>query len=192
MKITISEYNKDWPQAFIEEKEDILSLLKDDKPIVEHVGSTSVPGLAAKPIIDIMVGVKNEQDLNVVPNEMVKLSYVYLPIYNKELPFRRFFIGVKDQYSTQYPSVLTNENFIDIPHHHRKSHIHIVPIDCQWWHDHLLFRDYLRKSSEDLQIYEKMKTELAKREWVDGNEYAAAKTNVIQRILMKAKNCKNH
>jgi GrpB-like predicted nucleotidyltransferase (UPF0157 family) len=78
-------------------------------------------------------------------------------------------------------------NFIKIPHGKRKSHIYVVPIDSDWWNDHLLFRDFLMKSDVDLKLYEKVKQELSLMEWENGNEFASAKTSCIQSILEKAR-----
>jgi GrpB-like predicted nucleotidyltransferase (UPF0157 family) len=137
-----------------------------------------------------MVGVEEENQLNTVAEALTQPSYVYLQLYDQQLPFRRFFIGMKPPFSGLHPYILTQDHFIEIPHNQRKSHIHVVPVQSQWWDDHLLFRDFLNDSIDDLREYEKVKMELSKREWKSGNEYAAAKTSCIQDILKKAKNMK--
>ncbi len=81
MKISLSEYNEDWPRQFENDKDDILSILGKIDPAIEHVGSTSVHGLAAKPIIDITIDLKYV--LEFIPHKFANTIYVYLPVYNE-------------------------------------------------------------------------------------------------------------
>ncbi|OAS86601.1 GrpB family protein [Metabacillus litoralis] len=186
MKITLSSYDPKWPLDFELEKKELSGVIGDLDPLIEHIGSTSIRGLSAKPILDIMIGIREESLLDTVASRMAQGAFVYLPIYNEQLPFRRFLIGLKTV-NIEFPSVLTKENFIEIPHGERKSHIHVVPINSDWWNDHLLFRDFLRNSVVDRQLYEKVKQELSLKNWENGNEYASAKTSCIQSILEKAR-----
>ncbi|MCM3160284.1 GrpB family protein [Metabacillus litoralis] len=187
MKISLSEYDPNWQQQFLLEKERLQTRLQFINPMIEHIGSTSIIGLSAKPIIDMMIGVREENQLEKVVDALAQSPYVYVSIYDKQLPFRRFFIVVKKAYADLYPHVLTTENFMEIPHQHRIAHIHTVPFESQWWEDHLLFRDFLTQSKEHLLEYENFKKELAQKEWTNGNEYAGAKAKFIQSILNEAK-----
>lgn len=187
MKVSLSEYDPKWPQKYLIEKEMLQSKLGFLKPMIEHIGSTSIIGLSAKPIIDIMIGVRKESQLEKVVDALSQPPYVYVSIYDKQLPFRRFFIVVKEVYAELYPRVLTTENFMEIPHQHRIAHIHTVPLDSQWWEEHLLFRDFLIQSKEHLLEYESLKKKLSKKEWTNGNEYADAKAKFIQSVLKEGK-----
>jgi GrpB-like predicted nucleotidyltransferase (UPF0157 family) len=187
MKVSLSEYDPYWQQQFLIEKERLLTRLRFINPMIEHIGSTSIIDLSAKPIIDIMIGVREESQLEKVVEALSQPPYVYVSIYDKQLPFRRFFIVVKEAYADLYPHLLTTEDFMEIPHQHRVAHIHTVPFESQWWEEHLLFRDFLRKSKEHLLEYENLKKELSQKEWANGNEYASAKAKFIQSVLNEAK-----
>lgn len=156
---------------------------------IEHIGSTSVEGLSAKPVIDILIGVPSIEELSFVVNALADSPYIYKKVYDEALPFRRFFIGVKKEYLHLYPGVIEKEE-VNIPHDHRTAHIHTVPLTHQWWEDHLLFRDHLRRHPEDRLKYEAVKKDLSKNDWKTGNEYAEAKTDCVLQILKKAK--RNH
>nr|WP_204953544.1 GrpB family protein [Metabacillus crassostreae] len=113
------------------------------------------------------------------------INHIYISAYNKEIPFRRFFIGVKDNSIDRYSAIITADNLVDIHHEHRKTHIHVVPLHSNWWYDHILFRDYLRVSHVDRIQYEGIKKELSVRNWNNGNEYASAKSDHIKAILKR-------
>ncbi|WP_273131078.1 GrpB family protein [Bacillus weihaiensis] len=187
MKIDIFSYHNDWPHEFVREATVLKEKLNHISPVIEHIGSTSVKDLAAKPIIDIMIGVKNEEELDQVVDNLMESDYIYLSIYNKQLPFRRFFIGIKKGISSTIPNELHEDNFFEIPHANRHSHIHVVPTSSSWWEDHLLFRDFLRVSEHDRKNYELLKRRLASNNWGNMNEYAQAKGEFIHSILEKAR-----
>jgi len=165
MKITIAEYSPLWPQMFEEEKTRLEQILPDSA-VIEHVGSTSVPGLAAKPIIDIMVGLPDFAQADSLVPQVQSLSYEYVPQFEVEMPFRRYFrketAGV------------------------RTHHIHMVATNSEFWNRHLSFRDYLRAHSNVAAEYAILKRKLAEQEWQDMNAYAASKTEFIRRIEAKA------
>lgn len=165
-KIIISDYNTQWPVLFEQEKKILLNALDKWQIIIEHIGSTAVPGLSAKPVIDILIGI---DDLARVDSEFIKivqsLGYEYVPQYEQEIPERRYFRK-------------NNEHGI------RTYQIHVVQKDSDFWHRHLFFRDYLRKHPEAVKEYDVLKRELAQHH-TDTQEYARAKTDFIQNILNK-------
>lgn len=186
MKIHLSEYNPDWKMQFNMHEERLKDALEDPSIKIEHIGSTSVEGLSAKPIIDILIGVQSVEELSDVVAALADSPYIYKKVYDQALPFRRFFIGVKEEYRHLYQNVIVKEE-VNIPHDHRTAHIHTVPVTHQWWEDHLLFRDHLRIHPEDRLMYETVKLKLSMNEWKTGNEYADAKTDCVLQILNKAK-----
>jgi GrpB-like predicted nucleotidyltransferase (UPF0157 family) len=111
MKITLSSYDPKWPVDFEQEKKELTGVIGDLVPLIEHIGSTSIRNLSAKPIIDIMIGIREESQLDIVASRIVQTSFVYLPIYNEQLPFRRFFIGLKTEDKETFPSFVTNVEF---------------------------------------------------------------------------------
>ena len=161
MKVLLSPYCQFWPRDFEIEKLSLQQYIS--LPIkIEHIGSTSIIGLCAKPIIDIMIGVADESQLDVPVPEIQILGYEYISRYEDVMPYRRFFIKEKN-------SVRTHQ-------------IHMVAYKSTFWIRHLQFRDYLRAHSEIAEEYAALKRELAERDWDSVNDYADAKTAFIRRI----------
>lgn len=176
MRIELVPYQDKWATEFKLLQNKLSNRLTALAPVIEHIGSTSVPGLWAKPILDIMVGLKSEEELDQLVPLLEGDDFHYIPAYNAGTPFRRFFIGVKSG---------SHEGMV--PHKDRSSHIHAVPVHSDWWREHLLFRDYLISDARARNEYAEVKRELSRLEWKDGNEYAAAKQEIICRILEEAK-----
>jgi GrpB-like predicted nucleotidyltransferase (UPF0157 family) len=163
--IEIVDYDATWPRQFEEEKRRILAATGRYVAAVDHIGSTAVPGLAAKPIIDILVGLRSLSDATNCIIPLTGLGYEYVPEFEAELPERRYFRRV-------------------VPRP-RTHHIHMVETRSEFWRRQLLFRDYLRAHPEDARAYEALKRDLASRFEV-GREYAAAKSVFISAILDEA------
>ncbi|WP_110114394.1 GrpB family protein [Bacillus sp. CGMCC 1.16541] len=187
--VELVNYETKWPLLYQFEKANLQRLLKDYAPQIEHIGSTAVSGLSAKPIVDIMIGVKHKEDLDGVSLILANRGYTYLQKYNDMMPYRRFFIGLKDGVIKEhYPTVITSEvNDEFLTHEKRSTHIHVTTTDSAFWTDHLLFRDYLKENRHTREQYESLKTKLSAYQWANGNEYAQAKGEFIQRVLEKAK-----
>ena len=167
MKVPIVEYRPQWRKMFEEEKQLLQAVLGEVSVKVEHIGSTSVDGLAAKPVIDIMVGLTDFSLADSLVSRIEALGYEYIKKYEDEMPFRRYFVK--------------NLNGI------RTHQIHMVEINGEFWGRHLLFRDYLRQNPDMANKYAALKKQLAECEWGDVNEYAYAKTEFIKSIENKAK-----
>lgn len=167
MKVTIVEYSQQWPKLFEQERNLLLSTLGEPVARIEHIGSTSVPRLASKPIIDIMVGL-NDFDIadSLVPG-VKELGYTYIPKYEDVMPDRRFFRKLQ--------------------HNNVTHHVHMVKIDSTFWERHLLFRDYLRANPQVAVEYALLKKELALRDWNDSNDFAEAKTQFIKKVEEQAR-----
>lgn len=165
MPIEIVAYNANWPSQFEDEKRRILAAIGRSVAAVEHVGSTAVPGLAAKPIIDILVGLRSLADAANCIGPLRGLGYEYVPEWEAELPERRYFRRVQPR--------------------PRTHHIHMVETTSEFWRRQLLFRDYLRAHHQDARAYETLKRDLATKFEI-GRDYAAAKSAFIKTILDKA------
>jgi GrpB-like predicted nucleotidyltransferase (UPF0157 family) len=166
MKIHLEEYDPQWKVMFLSEKQHLEAVLAEIPCEIAHIGSTSVEGLAAKPIIDILIGMKDFEQAGLLVDALVANDYHYVPAYETMFPERRFFF----------------KEGLD-----GKSHnVHAVELDSHFWSRHLAFRDYLRANPSVAAEYEALKRELAKREWNDGNEYAQAKGAFIRRIEAEA------
>jgi GrpB-like predicted nucleotidyltransferase (UPF0157 family) len=161
MKVSISDYNPLWPHLFQLEKQGLENVLNDKEITIEHIGSTSVENLAAKPVIDILIGLNfKETERHILP--IINFGYNYISQFEDAMPFRKFFTKDLDG--------------------KRTHHIHMVERGTEFWDRHLAFRNYLRNNTEARVAYENLKKDLSKKDWMDGNEYAAAKSEFIQRI----------
>lgn len=168
MKIELEPYNPEWPGKFNEIKDLFYSSFGNKIAGMEHIGSTSVPGLGAKPIIDVLLGVNRLSDAeDIIPN-MEHLGYEYVFKYEDIMPERRYFVKYN--------------------HDSQKSihHIHSVEINSEFWNRHLLFRDYLRIHPEARDEYWELKKRLAAIDWEDKLGYTDAKTDFIRNIEKKA------
>jgi GrpB-like predicted nucleotidyltransferase (UPF0157 family) len=162
MKIVLAEYNSDWPVRFERECDVLRKIIGKDNCSIEHIGSTSVPGLLSKPIIDIMVGLKDFRFADGLAEQFVERGYEYYRQYEDTMPYRRFFKKIDKETVTH--------------------HIHMVEIASEFWQRHLLFRDYLRNNPDIAAEYAALKTELAKQEWETSNDFSQAKTEFIKRV----------
>ena len=97
MKIIKEKYNPEWKKQFKIIINELSSALKFLNPRIEHIGRTSVPALSAKPIIDIAIGVNKSSELDLTIDPMIKNKFIYYEIYNKVMPKRRLFVGLKNK-----------------------------------------------------------------------------------------------
>ena len=169
MKVIIAPYDNNWPVLFELEKSRLSDALYEHYISIQHIGSTSVPGLGAKPIIDILIAVRTLEEADqFCVKPIVGLGYEYVKEFEQETPFRRYFRK-------------SNGNGV------RTHHIHMVEVNSDWWVNHLLFRDYLRADPEARRRYEAHKRQLAEQEWETSNHYAEAKAGFILNMMEEAR-----
>jgi GrpB-like predicted nucleotidyltransferase (UPF0157 family) len=161
-RITLAEYDPEWPALYAREAERIRAALGERVLLLEHVGSTSVPGLAAKPRIDILLVVPDSADEPGYVPDLGAAGYV-LHIREPEWFEHRMFKG---------PDTAVN--------------LHVLSPGCTESERMLRFRDHLRRNEGDRQLYERTKRMLAGRVWRHGQNYADAKSDVIDEILSRA------
>lgn len=190
MKLVVQPYTVKWQEQFSSIAYDLKALLADEDVQIDHIGSTSVNGLSAKPIIDIQLGVKDEAALDKISNILQAPNIVYYEKYNEFMPQRRFFVlfncSIDDLGA---PSVVKlKEDVPDILQNHdlRIVHIHVFIKGSEDWVRHIAFRDYLRVHPEVKNAYQSLKELLAKKEWKDGNDYNAAKDTFLKKEEQKA------
>lgn len=158
--VFISDYNTKWPLKFSEEKQAISAILKDNCIAIYHIGSTSVDGLSAKPIIDIMVVVKSLGAADCVRDKFLHLGYEWLGEFG--IAGRRYLRKGGDN---------------------RTHQIHIFAADdWQNIHRHLAFRDYLRTHDDVRKKYEALKRSLAAKFEYDIESYCEGKDAFVKRI----------
>ena len=160
--VHIVDYDYRWPLLFEREAEQIQAALGDRVLLLEHIGSTSVPGLAAKPKIDMLLVVANSADEPAYVPSLEAAGYV-LQIREPDWYEHRMFKG---------PSIDVN--------------LHVYTVGCPEIDRVLTFRNWLRSHPPDRQLYERTKRELASRDWKYMQNYADAKTVVVEEILARA------
>jgi GrpB-like predicted nucleotidyltransferase (UPF0157 family) len=160
--IELVDYDPAWPGLFEREADRIRAALGDRARVLEHTGSTSVPGLVAKPIVDITLAVPNSADEDAYVPSLEAAGYV-LRIREPDWYEHRVFKGPD-----------TNVN------------LHVFSEGCPEIDRMLRFRDWIRSNQADRELYERMKRELAGKEWKYVQDYADAKTAVVREILTRA------
>jgi GrpB-like predicted nucleotidyltransferase (UPF0157 family) len=165
-EVIIVEYDPHWPLLFKREADTIREVVaKDLITRIEHFGSTAIPGLAAKPIIDLLVGVNSlmrAKQIAILPLET--LGYTYW-LDNPD-PHRMFF-------AKGLP-----------PNSHRTHHLHMVEPDSGLW-ERLAFRDYLCQHSDEAARYAQLKYDLARRFSIDREAYTSGKAQYIESVMEK-------
>lgn len=164
--VQIFDYDTDWPRMYVGEAARIRRAIASVGLAIEHVGSTAVPGLAAKPVIDIMVGVRHLDDAKLCVGPLAEIGYEYVPEYEDDIPDGRYF-------HKGPPGGCTH-------------HLHMAEFRGDFWRRHLLFRDFLRSHPERAREYERLKRELAGTFGRDHLGYTEAKTAFIRAVEAEA------
>jgi GrpB-like predicted nucleotidyltransferase (UPF0157 family) len=160
--IMLVDYDDAWPVRFEREARHIRTALGARALMLEHAGSTSVPGLVAKPIIDIVLAVpdsSNEDD--------------YVPALEAE----GYALRIREPDWYEHRVLKKNDPSVNL---------HVFSADCPEIDRMLAFRDHLRTNEADHQLYERTKRELAAREWAYVQDYADAKSDVVEEIIARA------
>jgi GrpB-like predicted nucleotidyltransferase (UPF0157 family) len=160
--IVIVDYNPEWPRRFEVERAKIEAALGEGALRIDHVGSTSVPGLAAKPIIDIDLAVADSA-----------AEAAYVP----DLVAVGFALRVREPDWEEHRMLRTRA---------RDVHLHVFALGSRENERHRLLRDWLRGDDADRELYAATKRELAARDWPTMQHYADAKTEVVEAILARA------
>jgi GrpB-like predicted nucleotidyltransferase (UPF0157 family) len=167
-EVELVPYDPAWPAMFSTESEHLLSVLNANAVVgIEHFGSTAVPALAAKPIIDILIAVRSLPDAKATMVEPITaLGYLYWA-ENPKLD-RMFFVK-------------------GLPPHgpRRTHHVHITEPDGEMWTHRLAFRDYLRAHADEARRYEALKRDLAAHYPADREAYTVAKTAYVEGLYRK-------
>jgi GrpB-like predicted nucleotidyltransferase (UPF0157 family) len=160
--VLLAGYDPAWPGLYEREAARIRSVLGGRVLLLEHVGSTSVPGLAAKPIIDILLVVADAAEEDAYVPDLERAGY-------------RLWIREPDWHQHR----LLKGPDTDI-------NLHVHPPGSPEIDRHLRFRDHLRSDAADRELYERTKRELAARRWAYVQQYADAKSEVVEAILLRS------
>ncbi|MFD1039705.1 GrpB family protein [Virgibacillus byunsanensis] len=167
-KVEVCSYNEKWPLMFAEEVKKIKLIYGNEIIDIHHIGSTSVPGLKAKPIIDIMPIVKDIEHVDKYNQDMKNIGYE--PKGENGIPKRRYFQKGGDV---------------------RSHHVHIYQVRSYEIKRHLAFRDYLRKHQDVMNSYGEWKEKLAQQFPCDIESYITGKDRLAKELEVKALNWYN-
>jgi len=162
--VKLSGYSPDWPSKFEAEKKFILEVAGlYNHGSIEHVGSTAVPGLIAKPVIDIMFGVKSLEESKSAIEILANNGYCYFPYKGDVM---HWFCKPSNEFRTH--------------------HLHLIPFQSPLWNERIKFRDILRNNRKVAEAYSALKIELAKRYKDDRELYTSEKWPFIKQVLESA------
>ena len=163
--VEVAQYDPAWPRRFAEERDRIAAALGGTDAVIEHIGSTAVPGLPAKPVIDILVGVDDIERSGQAVAALIGLGYNYAPEVESDVPDQRYF-------------------YKGSPHTH---HVHMVGRSSRLFEDHLLFRNYLRAHPAAADEYARLKRGLAARFRDDRASYTRGKQTFFDTVVAAAR-----
>jgi GrpB-like predicted nucleotidyltransferase (UPF0157 family) len=162
--VHVVDYNPRWPELFRTESAMLLGLASNPIIDIEHFGSTAVPGLRAKPIVDIMASVRNLDDADEFAPHLEAIGYELVQFRFRNRRFYAKALGAEAGYQ-----------------------LHLVPLTA-WPHkNELLFRDWLRTHADVAAAYAQLKTELAQRFSSDRRAYTDAKAAFVQAVVNDAR-----
>jgi len=166
--IVVRDYDPTWPKKFDEERERLEVALGSTAIVIEHVGSTAVPGLAAKPIIDVLVGVASlDQARSGCISSLRKLGYIHMA-----------------EYETWLPGEMLFRKAVSGPWTH---HVHVMEETSPRWDELVLIRDYLRRHPETARVYGDLKRGLAVMFGEDIAGFRNAKRPILEALMIKAR-----
>lgn len=163
-ELRVSPYREEWKNLFEIEKRDIEEAIGDYIEDIQHVGSTSIPGMPAKPILDIAITVKNFEEARICIEPLCEREYTYKG--ENGIPRRHYFL--KGEPCTH--------------------HIHLIEEDSEEWEKLILFRDYLRSHQNTAEEYKELKRNLLQKFRGDRKFYQAAKSDFVEAVIRKSRN----
>ena len=163
--IEVVPYNQDWPRLFCIEAEQIAAALAGEMTAIHHIGSTAIPGIKAKPILDFLVEVRSIEAVGAFDEQMVALGYV--PRGENGIPGRRYFTKDTGQV--------------------RSHHVHVYQAGHPEIERHLDLRDYLRAHPQEAEAYSRLKEDLAEKFRHDSLGYTEGKTDFIREKNRRAR-----
>lgn len=162
--VEVVSYNSNWQEMYKEESEKIKNILNDIIIDIYHIGSTAIPGIKAKPVIDILVGVKDIEAVDQYNHKMEELGYEAMGEYG--IPKRRFFSKGESK---------------------RSHHVHIFQVGNEEIERHINFKEYLISHPDKGQEYSKLKEKLVNKYTYDMENYTTGKSDFIKEIDREAK-----
>lgn len=160
--VELAPHKELWHQLFAEEEARLRDAIGEHVVAIEHVGSTAICGLSAKPIIDIAAAVREAANAERCVRLLENIDYQYRG--ENGIAGRYYFVKGEP----------------------RTHHLHMVEVGSDFWKNHLLFRDYVRKHPEVAEEYELLKRDLARKYERDREAYTEGKSSFIEEVLKRA------
>lgn len=187
MKVTLMPYQPGWRDDFARHCGTIEKALSGLEPDVQHIGSTSLGDIAAKPIIDILVGLGEDHPLDAVVKPLLGAGYTYIEKFNAGMPYRRFFVELVSLQATPLPRVIGDDDDLAFGRDYNSVvNIHVMTRGTYHWIRHIAFRDYLRAHPQVRKSYEALKLRIAEMDFPDPLEYNGYKEEFIAEHQEKA------
>ena len=164
-EVSLAPHRSAWAGAFKAERERLLDLFPDELQAVEHIGSTAVPGLAAKPILDILAGVASMRVADALVEPLCRAGYSTSAEFNATLADRRWLMRWADG--------------------HRTHHLHVVVLRGRAWTERLAFRDALLGDAPLAARYEALKRRLGERHRADRESYTDSKADFVNAAVAR-------
>ncbi len=163
MTFHIAPYSKTWPINFAAIQSHLRLIFTEPSIEIEHIGSTAVPGMCAKPVIDVLVGAHSLARIEAAIPDLAAAGYAYISKYEVEIPMRRYFVKSESELA--------------------RVHVHAVCKGSEIWNAHLGFRELLRADAKKRKAYAQLKLELASLHKDDKAAYTEAKAPFIRQML---------
>lgn len=167
-KVILLPHSEEWKLLFEEERDFLQTLLGSHVLEIHHIGSTSVPDLSAKPIIDILVVLHQFSTMEILHAKMEALGYLY-----------------RQHDSNEHRTLFAKDQKEKTTHH-----IHFTEAGSEEWEKAFAFWDYMRTHPEEVRAYENLKQELAAKHPLERDKYSKGKAGFIQSIIEKSKRLK--
>lgn len=163
--VKLRKYDSEWKNLYEKESRLITTRISDYIENIQHIGSTAIPGVVAKPIIDILLAINSIANIEKIKDPLDSIGFIYRG--EQGIPDRHLFVkGGKD---------------------FRTHHLHVVEKSHYEWSKHILFRDYLLKYPKEVEAYSNLKQELLRKYEFDREKYTDGKSDFISEILEKAR-----
>ena len=162
--VELKPYNPKWKELYVQESKIISSQISDFLVDIQHIGSTAIPGIMAKPIIDIAVAINSLENIGKIIEPLREIGFIYRG--EQGIPDRHLFIKGGEEFRTHHMHVMHNSHYE--------------------WKKHILFRDYLINHPEEVKKYSELKKRLEKQFKEDRESYTESKSEFIEGILKKA------
>lgn len=163
--VKIVDHNPEWIEVFNETKKELEDKLDGSIKGIEHIGSTSIPGIKAKPILDLMISILDINAWEEIREPLEELGYIY-----------------RDNYIDDHEHIL----FVKGPEDSRTHYLKICQVDSNFWHEHIVFRDFLINNPKYLKEYEELKESLIKKHNGRRPPYTDGKIDFVRKVLRLA------